>query len=320
MDNKKINSFSLEELRSRNPSARGILYNGCFIALPEHMTSPKPQTLFDFPCRINAYFILVCTGGSSSVNIDLNEYRISENTILINTPNTILQILGTQHATGFLIGFEERFIQYTNINLRNLLPLFLQLQERPVLQITSQESDLLQHIIKALSHEISDSEGQPFHDEIIRSYVDLFIYKLCSIISKDLKNSPAVESSVKSRNEEYFHKFMHVLANNYKSERSVGFYASQLCITPKYLTTLIKKVSGKSAAEWIDNYVILEAKNLLRYSTMSIQEVAYYLNFSNQSFFGKYFKHQTGMSPSAYKMQNRGGEKNSNSRANRAER
>ena len=79
--------------------------------------------------------------------------------------------------------------------------------------------------------------------------------------------------------------------------------ARQLCITPKYLTTLIKRISGKSASEWIDSFVILEAKTLLKYSDMSVQEIAYALNFPNQSFFGSYFKRNTGMSPSHYKAQ-----------------
>ena len=69
----------------------------------------------------------------------------------------------------------------------------------------------------------------------------------------------------------------------------------------KIFSSVIKRVSGKTAGKWIDDYVILEAKTLLRYSPMSIQEVAFYLNFANASFFGKYFKHHTGMSPSEYK-------------------
>ena len=64
---------------------------------------------------------------------------------------------------------------------------------------------------------------------------------------------------------------------------------------------IIKRISGKSVSEWIDNYVILEAKTLLKYSNMSVQEIAYYLNFPNQSFFGSYFKRNAGMSPSQYK-------------------
>lgn len=95
---------------------------------------------------------------------------------------------------------------------------------------------------------------------------------------------------------------MSELTKHYMQERSVGFYAGQLHLTPKYLTTIIRKTSGRTAAEWIDDYVVLEAKNLLKYSTMSIQEIAYCLNFPNQSFFGKYFRNHTGMPPSAYRM------------------
>ena len=101
---------------------------------------------------------------------------------------------------------------------------------------------------------------------------------------------------------EYFNQFMGVLARHYMQQRSVGFYAGQLNLTPKYLTTIIRKTSGRTAVQWIDDYVVLEAKNLLKYSTMSIQEISYYLNFPNQSFFGKYFKNHTGMTPTAYRL------------------
>ena len=127
------------------------------------------------------------------------------------------------------------------------------------------------------------------------------IYKVGDILTHYLTEHPEVDSPIHNRAEEYFRQFTELLGEHYKHERSVGFYARQLCITPKYLTTLIKRISGKSVSEWIDNYVILEAKTLLKYSNMSVQEIAYYLNFPNQSFFGSYFKRNTGMSPSQYK-------------------
>ena len=129
-------------------------------------------------------------------------------------------------------------------------------------------------------------------------------YKVCRIIGRHIESQPAPETSARSRNDEYFNQFMSELTKHYMQERSVGFYAGQLHLTPKYLTTLIKRISGLSVSEWIDNYVIIEAKTLLKYSHMSIQEIAYYLNFPNQSFFGSYFKRNTGMSPSQYKAQN----------------
>ena len=98
-----------------------------------------------------------------------------------------------------------------------------------------------------------------------------------------------------------FEEFMELVRQYSKQERNVRFYARRLNITPKYLSTVSKDVSGKTAARWIDEAVILEAKSLLRYSGMSIQEIAYHLNFSTQSFFGKYFKQHTGYSPSRFK-------------------
>ena len=108
--------------------------------------------------------------------------------------------------------------------------------------------------------------------------------------------------SVKSRKELIFAEFTKQLLLHYRQERSVKFYADQLHITPKYLSALIKDISGRTAAEWIDSYVIIEAKNLLKFSNMNIQEIAYSLNFDTQSFFGKYFKQHTGYSPSQFKL------------------
>ena len=95
--------------------------------------------------------------------------------------------------------------------------------------------------------------------------------------------------------------FMREVSANYKIDRSVTFYANKLCLTPKHLSGVVKEVSGKTAGEWIDNFVILEARALLKSSEMSVQEIAEYLHFANQSFFGKYFKHYVGMSPKEYR-------------------
>ena len=87
----------------------------------------------------------------------------------------------------------------------------------------------------------------------------------------------------------------------HKQERKVEFYADRLCLSPKYLSQTIKSYSGKTAGEWIDEYVVLEAKVLLRSTNMTIQQIGDELNFPSQSFFGKYFKRLTGMSPKAYR-------------------
>ena len=106
-----------------------------------------------------------------------------------------------------------------------------------------------------------------------------------------------------SRNEEIFDKFYELVKEHCKKERSVNFYAQKLYITAKHLSTMVKKVTGKTAGNWIDGYVILSAKVMLRSSDLTIQEISQQLNFSNQSFFGKYFRQHVGMSPSDYRNQ-----------------
>ncbi|MFG6396731.1 MAG: helix-turn-helix domain-containing protein, partial [Muribaculaceae bacterium] len=115
----------------------------------------------------------------------------------------------------------------------------------------------------------------------------------------------AVERNKKSysRKLAYVRTFLRLVRNNHRQERAIGFYADQMFISPKYLSLIIKEATGRSAAEWIDQYVIQEAKNLLKYSGKNVQQVAYELNFSNQSSFGKYFKHLTGLSPTQFQNQ-----------------
>ena len=111
------------------------------------------------------------------------------------------------------------------------------------------------------------------------------------------------KSGVSVRLDEYFHRFLHELSQHYLERRSVSFYADRLCISSRYLTTIVRRVSGMSVSEWMNRYIMMEAKYLLKYTEMSIQEIAYKLSFPNQSFFGKYFKQHTGMAPSAFRSQ-----------------
>lgn len=100
---------------------------------------------------------------------------------------------------------------------------------------------------------------------------------------------------------ELTHKFLQLVKNNYKVDRSVTFYANALCITPKYLTMVVKEVSGKSAKDWITEYMILELKGLLANSTLNIQEIAERTRFPNKTSLERFFRRHTGLSPLRYK-------------------
>lgn len=126
--------------------------------------------------------------------------------------------------------------------------------------------------------------------ETVRRFVDL-----CSRVLKSEAPAPS------SRADIVFRKFLRLLAEYHTRERSVGFYAGKLLLSPKYLSKLVKAASGRSAPEWIDAYVILTAKDYLKHSDLSIKQIVYQLHFTDQPAFTKYFKSHTGMTPAQFR-------------------
>lgn len=107
-----------------------------------------------------------------------------------------------------------------------------------------------------------------------------------------------------SRQEEVFRCFIALVSEHNRSERTIGFYAGKLCLTPHYLSTLIRETSGQTVMQWINQAIVLEAKVLLRHSDLLVFQIADELNFPTPSFFSKFFKRMTGMTPVEYqKMQ-----------------
>lgn len=291
-----ISSFTLNELITMaGGEKRPGIMGECIAA-----NSASEMEIFRFPSRLNALIIGVGTEGETSLTSNLQEFRLKKDSLFIFSPKHILQVQSNNRFKAHLIVIAPDFLKRINIDTKRMMPLFLQFGSLPCMELTHAESQSLRSFISMVEQELKGSETD-FSSEIIGALIAATIYKVGDILTHYLTEHPEVDSPIHNRAEEYFRQFTELLGEHYKHERSVGFYARQLCITPKYLTTLIKRISGKSVSEWIDNYVILEAKTLLKYSNMSVQEIAYYLNFPNQSFFGSYFKRNAGMSPSQYK-------------------
>ena len=291
-----ISSFTLNELITMaGGEKRPGIMGECIAA-----NSASEMEIFRFPSRLNALIIGVGTEGETSLTSNLQEFRLKKDSLFIFSPKHILQVQSNNRFKAHLIVIAPDFLKRINIDTKRMMPLFLQFGSLPCMELTHAESQSLRSFISMVEQELKGSETD-FSSEIIGGLIAATIYRVGDILTHYLTEHPEVDSPIHNRAEEYFRQFTELLGEHYKHERSVGFYARQLCITPKYLTTLIKRISGKSVSEWIDNYVILEAKTLLKYSNMSVQEIAYYLNFPNQSFFGSYFKRNAGMSPSQYK-------------------
>ena len=145
-------------------------------------------------------------------------------------------------------------------------------------------------------------------DDIYRRelIIHLLRYLYLELFNAYEKEAALVNTRKDTRKEELANKFFGLIMKHFKENKDVAFYADKLCITSKYLTMVIKEVSGKSAKDWIVEYIVLEIKALLKNTNMNIQEIAVKTNFANQSSLGRFFRKHTGMSLSQYRMSNLG--------------
>ncbi len=140
------------------------------------------------------------------------------------------------------------------------------------------------------------------HREIILSFLRTFILLICEQLCKTLEAAERKPTPQRPpRDNVIFNDFLSLLAETKVKKHSVAYYAEQLCITPKYLCTICSHSSGKSPSQWIMEYVMEDIYVALKYTTKSMKEIANELGFSNNSFFGKYFREHAGMTPSEYR-------------------
>lgn len=303
MEEKDILSVSLASLiKMYPPQPDDLYYDGCILGLRREVKTETALQLFRFPTRVNAFGTVFCSKGSISVTSNLRHCIIGPKTMFMCSPGTIVQVESHEEAVVHFILCEEEFIKRIHIDLKQLMYLFMTVRETPSLSLNDTEWQEIIHSIEETFTEEHKHKTDILSTEIMHSLFRILCYRICRAIDNHIgEQSKDTDNSSYNRNTNYFNTFLEELTKHYMQERSVGFYAEQLHLTPKYLTTLIRQTTGRTASEWIDEYVILEAKNLLKYSPMNIQEIAYYLNFPNQSFFGRYFKKHTGMSPSFYR-------------------
>ena len=297
----KIKNISIERIRKAVPEVKGI-GNDVLIDHSEYYVSDKTNPIYKYPLRLDGLLIVVREKGESRFSINLKEFSMIPGDIVICSPGDLLQSVSNEgiHQSQTIM-ISSDFLKEMYIGLNSFMPFFTPQKEHPVFHLTENEVKELGAFYQLVEESVGIEDY--FQNDIVKRLLAAYLYKLGSILYRHRPELQAEAAQPLKREEILFKQFINLLAEHHCKERRVDFYADQLFLSPKHFSTVIKKVSGKTAGEWIDEYVILEIKTLLKYSPMSIQEVAYYMNFPNPSFFGKYFKHHTGMSPSEYKAQ-----------------
>jgi AraC-like DNA-binding protein len=251
------------------------------------------------PVRLNVPVIVIVLRGSAQINLDYVSYTVSANYLVTVMPTHIVQLTEMSHDfKAKLLIVDKTLLENCKFLKRTPSMLsYMEFRKNPCTLLCPEETAHIERCLAQLGQKVK-LRTHAFHQEVMQNAMIAFLLELANILIGKKETVPAPAFT---RKEELMNRFIQLLSEHVAEQRLVTFYAGKLSITPQYLTLILKKLTGKTANEWIDETLVVEAKMLLRSPHASIQQIADALNFSDQSTFGKFFKKRTGISPTAYR-------------------
>ena len=262
------------------------------------LDKPIISSTFEYPFKVDVTSAIICIKGKTEGVINLKPYTTDGACLITILPGQIMQYKSiSDDFEGLFLIMSQKFTDSLMPNASDRFPLLLSTRDNPAIALDDEALqgmidyfEMLKRVIKVKDH--------PYRIEVARHLTLAFFYGARVYFHK-------IDNTQKrTHHETIFEKFLNLVQTNFKGHRSLDFYSDKLCVSSKHLSSVIKSVSGKSANVWIDEHVSLEAKALLKSTNMTIEQISDELNFPSQSFFGKYFKRVTGMSPRDYKGKN----------------
>ena len=234
--------------------------------------------------------------GSVRFSVNFREFVATENSCLIITEGTIVEnVVYDVDSRVIFISFSQSELSGPNASTTQKVHKLHALQV-VLVRLLQQHLDMMRTVYQMLRTVLSDPAFAENRDATAFSCLSL----IANIIMQASVNQPELASKT-SRRDEIVARFLQCVADNYRTHRELSFYADQLCLSLKYMSHIIYEQTGRHPSQWIKDYVILDAKTMLRSGRYTVQQVADELNFPNQSFFGKYFKEAVGVSPKKWK-------------------
>ena len=249
--------------------------------------------------RMTFILIALCQEGEARYTLDTVEHVVKQGDVIVITDRHVVDnFQSTPNLKGLFIMLSVRFFYEMMSNVSDVSSLLLFAKSHPVVSLSQREAEVFVNYFMLIKEKLLDTANR-FRREVSRTLLLAMIYDLSNVISRVQQEFGNGKRQLRA--DTIFTQFIKLVEENFRQERRVGWYAKQLCITAKYLSETVKQVSKRTPNEWIDNYVTLEARVLLKNSSKTIKEIAMELNFPNQSFMGKFFKEHVGMSPSEFR-------------------
>ena len=249
-----------------------------------------------FPMKLKATCLVLVLKGGVKFGVNFRDFVASENCGVMVTEGTIIEHVALEEGSRFIfLSFSRNGLSgppaSSQHNIHRLYALRVVL-----LKMAQGHMEMMKTAYTMLRTILSDPSFEPNREATAYSCLDL----MSNIIMQSSANQPELVTKT-SRRDEIVSRFLQCVAENYRSHRELSFYATQLGLSLKYMSHVVFEHTGRHPARWIKDYVILDAKTMLRSGRYSIQQIADELNFPNQSFFGKYFKEAVGISPKKWK-------------------
>ena len=300
-------TLDIKDLKAMFPTDRVDSLSDDFII--SHLTAKElladeRMQFLKKPFRFNGYLAYFCLGGEINLEINLRAFTVSRGTLVINTPGNICraQSIGedkVQDVNIIIMAMSPEFLTTIRLDFNSLYRESNSILDNPCITLSQEEFDTCRMYMTVAEHLIHS--GAARSRDALRYLISSVFYYLGNIWTEKISEARKTADKGSVRSKMTSDSFIKLVVEHHNEERNMAFYADKLCLSPKYLSKLVKAQTGRSAPEWIDAFVILEAKNLLKYSELSIKEIVYKLHFPNQSVFYKFFKAHTGMTPSDYR-------------------
>lgn len=237
----------------------------------------------------------ICMRGTATIKIRLQEYQMKRCDFLVIGPHIPFYIV--EQSDDFHIDIIRAGLSIFDFATEDFLKIHLERLTRgcPICTLTARKL-IMFHTIHSYLKLLVKGENNRYRNLVVYEYIKIFFYEVCYILDNQHKRI-----KIPKRDREITKEFFRSVESNFRNNRKVEFYADRIGVSPKHLAHVIHNVTGKYPSDWIEGYLLLESKKLLRKTKDSIQVISFDLNFATPSHFGKFFKDKTGQTPREFR-------------------
>lgn len=254
---------------------------------------PERHPFLTKPHKQDFYCLLVIVKARGTVSVDQRHIPLSDEQVICVKPNSVFSLNINSSATGAVVCFTEDFfsLRYNNNVLQRFA--FLKPAAEDCIPVSADAFRRLQTILQLVDHETDLQEKG--HEKVLRSYLNILLFEL------DREYGAPAGPDRAGHREEKVLLFEKMVETHFVQQKTPSWYAAEINISTNYLNKLCNEHRGTTAGELIRRRVVVEAKRLLHYTSLSVAEIAYQLGFETPSYFITFFKKNTGYTPEQFR-------------------